>query len=82
MQYEKYKKGIIEAYKVLRLENNSIPPDIIDFIKNASLKELERLNPSLNNNFKKPCPECSGKIVPSWNDSVCKICGRKLPVLR
>ena len=63
MDYNRYKEGIIEAYKVLRLENSSIPSDIIDFIKNASLKELERLKPSLNNDFKKVCPECKGEGV-------------------
>ena len=42
MNKERYKKGIIEAYKVLRL-NTSIPSDIIDFIKDASLEKLEKI---------------------------------------
>ena len=43
MNKERYKKGIIEAYKLLRLENSSIPSDIVDFIKDASLEKLEKI---------------------------------------
>ena len=48
MNKERYKEGIIEAYKFLRLENSSIPSDIVDFIKDASLEKLENLKTSQN----------------------------------
>jgi hypothetical protein len=38
------KKLIIDTYIFLRTNNMSIPDEVLDFIKDASLKELERIN--------------------------------------
>ena len=56
MKQETYREEIIEAYKFLRTENNSISSDIIDFIKDASLEKLEE------NKKKSEVCKCSGEL--------------------
>ena len=69
LQLKTYKEGIIEAYKFLRTQNSSIPSDIIDFIKNASLDKLEEKDKT-----PKTC-KCGGELdIIKVNIKRCKKC--------
>lgn len=38
------RKDIIDAYTWIRRNNSTIPDDVLDFMKNSSIKELENRN--------------------------------------
>lgn len=46
------KKDITDAYVFLRTHNNSIPSEVLDFIKNAALEKLEKNQKEYDIGFK------------------------------
>jgi len=42
MNYMQLKKGIIEAHVHLRTTNHTIPDEVLDFMKDASLEKAEK----------------------------------------
>lgn len=42
-------KNIIDAYLFLRSENHTIPSEVIEFMRGASLEKLELINKSVEN---------------------------------
>jgi len=46
------KNDIIEVYVYLRKYNNSIPDEVLEFIKTATLEKLEKYNNLIENNYK------------------------------
>lgn len=46
------KKDITDAYVFLRTKNNSIPDEVLDFIKDAALEKLKSDKKEYNKGFK------------------------------
>lgn len=58
-------KLITEAYVFLRTNNHSIPDEVLDFMKDASLTALEKINKGNVNSEKDKCSDC-GNL--GWKD--------------
>lgn len=57
------KHDIIDAYAFLRTNNNSISDEVLDFIKDASLKELDIQERWREHQGNFSCPECGHQLL-------------------
>lgn len=57
------KKDIIDAYVFLRKNNQSIPDEVLDFIKDTCIEKLDLIEKE--NDYSNPvqCPKCGGNLL-------------------
>lgn len=61
------KKDIIDAYVFLRKNNQSIPDEVLDFIKDTCIEKLDLMERQNDYDEIVPCPKCGNKLLITEN---------------
>jgi len=65
------KKDIIDAYVFLRKNNQSIPDEVLDFIKDTCIEKLDFMEKQNDYEEIVPCPKCGNMLLISENIIKC-----------
>jgi len=65
------KKDIIDAYVFLRKNNQSIPDEVLDFIKDTCIEKLDLMERQNDYDSFVPCPKCGNKLMIDLNFIIC-----------